>query len=131
VTPEELVAQAQAVRENAYAPYSGYRVGAALEATSGRVYVGVNVENASYGLTICAERAALAAAVAAGERAFRRIAVVTRNGGSPCGACRQVLFELGPMEVLVADETSSYRIVTLDSLLPDAFGAANLGGSSD
>ena len=96
MTPDALIAKAVEVRRKAHAPYSKYLVGAALLAKDGRVFVGCNVENASYGLTCCAERNAVFAAVAAGAKKFVAVAVVTANGGSPCGACRQVLREFGP-----------------------------------
>jgi len=97
-------------------------VGAALRAEDGRVFTGCNVENASFGLTICAERNAVAHAVAEGARRFDAIAVVTENGVTPCGACRQVLAEFGPaMTVIVADEAGRRRVYTIGDLLPDAF----------
>ena len=123
----ELIALANNARAKAYAPYSNYRVGAALLTGSGQVYTGVNVENASYGLAICAERTAAVKAVSAGEREFVAIAVVTDNGGSPCGACRQVLAEFGPqMRIIVADSAGNSRVYTMSELLPDSFGPANL-----
>ncbi len=127
MTDKELIALAGQARANAYAPYSNYRVGAALLTASGQVYTGVNVENASYGLAICAERTAAVKAVSAGEREFVAIAVVTDNGGSPCGACRQVLAEFGPqMRVVLADASGKSRTYLLSDLLPDYFGPANL-----
>ena len=119
---------ARAVQRLAYAPYSGYRVGAALEGADGRVFVGCNVENASYGLTICAERAALVAAVAAGVRQFRRIVVVSDSDppASPCGACRQMLAEFGPaLEVEAVGPAKAQRWI-LSELLPDAFTSHRL-----
>jgi cytidine deaminase len=125
----ELVAAAVAVRERAYAPYSNFAVGAALRAADGAIYVGCNVENASYGLTICAERNAVAYAVASGARAFSALAVVTENGVTPCGACRQVLAEFGPeMAVIVADTHGNRRVYSIAELLPDAFGPEQLKG---
>ena len=123
----ELVALAAAARAKAYAPYSRYTVGAALLTASGRVHTGCNVENASYGLTICAERTAAVKAVSEGDHEFVAIAVVTENGGTPCGACRQVLAEFGPdMRVLVADKEGHYRAYQLSELLPDHFGPSKL-----
>ena len=124
---EELVAQASQVRERAYAPYSGYKVGAALLARSGRVYTGCNVENAVYPLSTCAERVAVVKAVSEGEREFVTLAVSTRNGGAPCGACRQTLREFGDdIVVLIADATGAYRETTVAELLPGSFSAADL-----
>jgi len=124
---EELVERAAQAREFAYAPYSGYRVGAALLAKSGRVYTGCNVENAVYPLTICAERAAVVKAVSEGEREFVALAVVTEDGGSPCGSCRQTLREFGDdILVLIADATGAHRETTVADLLPDSFSAKSL-----
>jgi len=118
-----LLARARAVRERAYAPYSGFRVGAVLLGESGRLFEGCNVENASFGLTICAERAAVAAAVAAGETRFRALALVTGGPApvAPCGACRQVLVEFEP-ELQVWAECEGVQVQwTLDQLLPEPF----------
>jgi len=126
---DALVAKAREVMAHAHAPYSRFRVGAAIEAEDGRVFVGCNVENASYGLTICAERMAVGAAVAAGATRFRRIALTTQVDppGPPCGACRQVLAEFGlGLEVLAAGPASERRWV-LRALLPDAFTRESLG----
>lgn len=124
---EELIRHALEARTHAYAPYSGYAVGAAVLTDDGEVVPGCNVENAAYPSTICAERVALTAAVAQGKRHFTAIAVATRNGGSPCGTCRQVMFELGPdMLVHIADETGAYRTTTVRDLLPDGFDNARL-----
>jgi len=102
-------------------------VGAALLTASGKVYTGCNVENASYGLTICAERSAAIKAVCDGERKFVALAVVTENGDTPCGACRQVLVEFGPdMRILVADASGNYRMYALRDLLLDFFGPSQL-----
>ncbi|MCF6277193.1 MAG: cytidine deaminase [Anaerolineales bacterium] len=124
----ELIDLANDIRKAAYAPYSNYRVGAALHGKSGRIYTGVNVENAAYPVTMCAERSALFNAVAEGEREFDAIAVVTDNGGSPCGSCRQVLAEFGlDIVVLIADgEGNLCEETTIDALLPGAFGPQHL-----
>jgi cytidine deaminase len=125
---QALAARAAQARQWAYAPYSRYTVGAALLAASGRIYDGVNVENAAYGDTICAERTAAVKAVSEGEREFVAIAVASRNGGMPCGSCRQVLSEFGlDARVLIVDDNG--RIVsrtTLRDLLPSAFGPGQL-----
>ncbi len=125
---ERLIAAAIDARQWAYVPYSEYAVGAALLTASGRIYEGVNVENAAYPMTICAERVAVFKAISEGERDFVAIAVVTKNGGSPCGACRQVLAEFGlDTVVILADETG--RVVsqsTVKDLLPGSFGPPDL-----
>lgn len=122
MTPAELVQQALLARTRAYAPYSGYQVGAALLTEDGEVILGCNVENAAYPATICAERVALTTAVVQEKRHFTAIAVATRNGGSPCGTCRQVMMELGPdMTVYIADESGACRTTTVRALLPDGF----------
>ena len=127
-TRNNLIQSALDARQWAYAPYSHYKVGAALLSASGRVYDGVNVENAAYPNGICAERVAVFKAVSEGEREFSAIAVVTSNGGSPCGACRQVLSEFGQDTlVYLADERGEiYRETTVAGLLPYAFGSENL-----
>jgi cytidine deaminase len=123
----ELVQLAQAARKNAYAPYSHYDVGAALLTTAGQVFTGCNVENAVYPMVTCAERTAIVKAVSEGQREFVAIAIATRNGGSPCGACRQVMREFAPhLRILLADETGHIRQFTLDQLLPDSFGPESL-----
>ena len=127
LAPEQLVAQAIAARQLAYAPYSNYQVGAAVLAADGTVILGCNVENASYPATICAERVALTGAIAQGQRELTAIAIATRDGGSPCGICRQVMAELGlEMAVYISDESGNYRTTTVAALLPDSFGGASL-----
>ena len=123
-TRQRLIAAATAVRENAYAPASRFRVGAAVLADDGRIFAGCNVENASYGLTICAERAAVFTAVAAGAKSLRAVAIATdlAEPASPCGACRQVLAEFGrTMTVLLAGRAGAVRSTTLTDLLPSPF----------
>ena len=127
MNPTELIDLARKARQKAYAPYSHYKVGAALLGKSGKVYTGCNVENASYGHTVCAERTAVLKAVSEGETEFEAIAVVTKNGGSPCGACRQVLSEFAPkLMIYIADKNGEYRTTTLEKLLPDSFTPAHL-----
>jgi cytidine deaminase len=124
---QELLAAAAAVRAAAYVPYSNFAVGAALRTARGHIFTGCNVENASYGLAVCAERNAVFQAVAGGEREFDVVAVVTENGVTPCGACRQVLAEFNPrMTVIVADTVGRWRIYSLPELLPHAFGPEHL-----
>lgn len=127
---EKLVQAAIDVRQWAYAPYSEYRVGAALLADSGEIYDGVNVENAAFPTGTCAERAAIFTAVSQGERQFSAIAVVSSNGGAPCGACRQVLAEFGlDTIVFVADDQGRIQQeTTVKELLPGAFGPGDLTG---
>lgn len=123
----ELVKAACAVRAHAYAPYSNYRVGAAILLPDGRIFTGVNVENASYGLSNCAERTAVFKAVTDGYQEILAVAICTENGGSPCGACRQVLVEFGgDIPVLLSDATGEVRETTLYALLPDHFGPEHL-----
>ena len=123
-----LAARAVEARRWAYAPYSRYAVGAALLAASDQVYDGGNIENAVYPLTICAERLAVSRAVFEGEREFTAIAVATADGGSPCGACRQVLAEFGldTVVLLVDGQGAIRRRTSVRALLPEAFGPANL-----
>ena len=120
----KLIAAAKTVQRNAHAPYSKFRVGAALLTKSGKIYTGVNVENASYGLTNCAERVAVGKAVSEGHRQFQAIAVVAPSAAlSPCGACRQVLAEFGECVVICADSRNTRRlkIHLLSELLPHSF----------
>ncbi|HEX5575157.1 MAG TPA: cytidine deaminase [Gemmatimonadales bacterium] len=125
---DTLISAARSAQARAYAPYSHFRVGAALESIDGEVFTGCNVENASYGLTICAERAAITAAVGAGARRFRRAVVVSDVDppAAPCGACRQVLAEFGldlPIEAVGSRRSISWRLA---DLLPAAFGPEQL-----
>ncbi|MBQ7379158.1 MAG: cytidine deaminase [Clostridia bacterium] len=131
MTPEKLVEMAIEARKSAYAPYSGYRVGAALLGKSGKVYLGCNIENASYTPTVCAERVAVFKAVSEGEKEFEAIAVCGGNkdeiegGFPPCGVCRQVLREFcdpDDFKVYMIDKGGAYKTVTLAELLPYGFG---------
>lgn len=124
LTPARLMAEAERARAMAYAPYSRFAVGAALLTTSGKLFLGCNVENASYGLTTCAERTAVFSAVSAGERTFAAIAVTARegHGAPPCGACRQVLHEFAPdLWVFWRDDRGRLLKRRLSALLPKAF----------
>ena len=121
---EALVQAAIDVRQRAYAKYSQFLVGAAVLAADGKIYTGCNVENSSYGLTICAERAAVFNAIAAGQQQFQLLAIATAGGGTPCGACRQVLAEFAPeLPILLIDVDRRNKIVevNLGQLLPQAF----------
>jgi cytidine deaminase len=125
---QSLVDLANIARQRAYAPYSNYSVGASLRTKTGRIYTGVNVENAAYPQTMCAERVAMFKAVSEGEKEFEVITVVTDNGGSPCGGCRQVMAEFG-LDTIVLMADGSGRIVketTVKELLPEAFTPSHL-----
>jgi len=125
---KQLIGLANEARRHAYAPYSNYTVGAALRTKTGRLFTGVNIENSAYPDGTCAERVAVFKAVSEGERAFDAISVVTDNGGSPCGSCRQVLSEFGlDTVVLIADGNGKLlKTMTVGELLPEAFGPGNL-----
>ncbi len=125
---DELARRARAASKQAYAPYSHYAVGAAALSASGKIYTGCNIENASYGLTVCAERTAVWSAVAAGEREIVAVAVATPNGATPCGACRQVLVEFMPSGDAAGRDTlvilatrQGNQVMRLSELLPHAF----------
>jgi len=125
---QKLINLANEARRRAYAPYSNYPVGAALRTKTGRIYTGVNVENAAYPQTMCAERVAIFKAVSDGETEFDVIAVVTNNGGSPCGGCRQVLAEFG-LDTIVLLAGGNGKLVkesTVSELLPEAFTPRHL-----
>lgn len=126
---DELVERARSTQQRAYSPYSKFRVGAALVGASGQVYVGCNVENASYRVTMCAEQGALSAAVAAGEQKFTRMALIADSNepASPCGACRQVLAEFAPdLEILSVSRTGVQQRWNMNELLPMAFTPRSL-----
>jgi len=128
IDPEGLIKKATEAREHAYAPYSNYRVGAAVQTADGRIFTGTNVENAVYPLTLCAERVAIAKAVSAGARHVVALAVVTSNAGSPCGSCRQVMREFGvpEMPIFIGSPDGTYTTWTLEELLPASFSAMDL-----
>ncbi len=124
---DELVAAARAAQANAYAPYSGFRVGAALLATDGRVFTGANVENAAFTPSICAERVAASQAVASGHRDIDAVAVVGPHTVTPCGVCRQFLFEFNPSMLVVSESEDGGRLEReLQQYLPEGFGPADL-----
>ena len=121
---DDLIRQAIEIRQRAYAPYSKFLVGAAVRTTSGKTFLGCNVENASYGLAVCAERSAIFAAITAGEKQFECMAIATQGGAMPCGACRQVLSEFNPdLPIFIVDVDKPEKIVegNLWDLLPGAF----------
>jgi cytidine deaminase len=121
---EELIAEAEKARQNAYAPYSNFKVGAAVESDNGDIYIGCNVESASYGLTVCAERVAIWKGISRGEKHFSRIAVVvdTEEPTPPCGTCRQIIWEFcGDVPVILANLHGKKEVVMMSELLPRAF----------
>lgn len=125
---EALIDAARAAREHAHAPYSQFKVGAALRAKSGRIFTGCNVENATFGLTVCAERVAVWKAISEGERGFDSVAVVTESGTltPPCGACRQILWEFcGDAEIILANLKGQVEVYRLSALFPKPFDASN------
>lgn len=130
---KELMKMAIEARQNAYAPYSHFAVGAALLAESGRVYTGCNIENASYGLTCCAERNAIFAAVGAGERRFKMLAVAADSPEpvAPCGACRQVIAEFGIPLVVMGNLKETTKTMTAEELLPYGFGQESMNNKGE
>ncbi len=126
---EALILAAKQARENAYAPFSNFRVGAALRASSGRIFNGCNVENATFGLTICAERVAIFKAISEGERGFDAIAVVTDSDilTPPCGACRQLIWEFcGDVPVIITNLKGKREVIAMRELFPKPFDSSNL-----
>ena len=126
---KRLVNQARRARTKAFAPFSGFQVGAAVETARGRVYTGANIESASYGLTVCAERVAIWKAVSAGERAFKRLAVVADSERlpPPCGACRQIIWEFcGDIEIIFANLAGRSAVRRMKKLLPEPFDSSLL-----
>ncbi len=125
---DNLVRSAIEAQSFAYVPYSNYPVGAALLTQSGKVYGGANIENAAYPTTICGERVAIFKAISEGERQFEAIAVVTKDGGSPCGSCRQVMaeFDLETLVLIADDSGKIHQEATVADLLPHSFGPSNL-----
>ena len=129
MTDRKLIDMAVEVMANSYSPYSGFKVGAAVECADGTVFTGCNIENVSFGGTMCAEAAAVASAVSAGKRTFKRIAISSEGGTYcfPCGACRQLLSEFSPdMEVLCSRADGRYVSYSLSALLPMVFGKDQL-----
>lgn len=130
---KELMKIARKARQNAYAPYSHFAVGAALLTESGRVYTGCNIENASYGLTCCAERNSIFAAVGAGERRFKMLAVAADSPEpvAPCGACRQVIAEFGIPLVVMGNLKEEIKTMTAEELLPYGFGQESMNNKGE
>jgi len=130
--PSSVLAAAVAARRSAYAPYSSFSVGAALLARDGRLFTGSNIENASYGLSMCAERVALFTAVSQGARAFDAIAIAGPDGVTtmPCGACRQVLYEFGQQMRVIFPQDGHVKMTSLQSLLPEAFSSHSMQSNS-
>ncbi|HHX66278.1 MAG TPA: cytidine deaminase [Chloroflexi bacterium] len=127
-----LLAASLEARDHAYAPYSNFAVGAAVRTDSGRIFAGCNIENASFGLTVCAERVAIFKAVCQGESRIVAMAVSTEGGATPCGACRQVMAEFAAdMPVLLSDVSGHLRMTSLRDLLPDAFSSLELSQETD
>lgn len=123
LTIQELIKKAKDAKEKAYAPYSNFKVGAAVETESGKIYTGCNVENSSFGLSMCAERIAIFKAVSEGETKFKKMAIVANTKGpvSPCGACRQVMAEFGNFDVILANDDGKIDQTDVERLLPGSF----------
>lgn len=130
MTDRKLISMAEDVMANSYSPYSRFKVGAAVECADGSVFAGCNIENAAFGATMCAEAAAIASAISAGQRSFKRIAIISEGNAYcfPCGTCRQLLCEFSPdIEVLCVRSDGRYVSYTLNALLPMSFGKDHLG----
>lgn len=124
---EKLIKKARLAQKNSYAPYSKYKVGAAILTEDDTIISGCNVESSSYGLTCCAERVAIYSAITKGHNKFKALAIFTENGGTPCGACRQVIWDLcGDIPIYIADENAKVHETTSKNLLPDAFDGSML-----
>ena len=124
---EKLINAARLARKNSYSPYSKYRVGAAVLTDDDTIIFGCNVESSSYSLTCCAERTALFSAISSGHNKFKALAVITKDGGTPCGACRQVIWDLcGDIPIYIADENGNVDETTSRALLPKAFDGSSL-----
>ena len=141
MTEKALIEQAIRGRKYAYAPYSGFRVGAAIETDDGSVYTGCNIENAAYGPTNCAERTAIFKAVSEGKKSFTQIAIIggkeenhVTGYATPCGVCRQVMMEFcdpKSFKIIVAKSVEDYKVYTLEQLMPEGFGPDNLESGCD
>ncbi|MCJ7801295.1 MAG: cytidine deaminase [Candidatus Marinimicrobia bacterium] len=124
---QKLINAAQLAQKNSYSPYSKYKVGAAVLTEDDTIISGCNVESSSYGLTCCAERTALYSAISMGHSKFKALAVITKDGGAPCGACRQVIWDLcGDIPIYIASETGELESTTSKKLLPNAFNDSSL-----
>lgn len=123
-----LIKKAQQAQDKAYAPYSNYKVGAAVLADNGIIYIGANIENAVYPLTTCAERVAITKAISEGAKKILAIAVATANSGTPCGSCRQIMREFGEddLPIYIANPEGEFKTYTLHQLLPNSFSALDL-----
>lgn len=124
---KKVIAAAQSVKSNAHAPYSRYKIGAAVQTEGNVIISGCNVESSSYGLTICAERVALSSAIAQGHKKFKSLAIASRNGAAPCGACRQIIWELcGNIPIILIDDHGKQTMMNSGDLLPHPFDNSSL-----